>query len=403
MGTKIEGGVIDGLTITTPERRKCRAKRYAIKFNPPCLFLEYEDALRKRRVRAVKINSLSDSVKVDDLTRKVIKSFPRILDPDSVKYDQVKNLIQQLINNYKALKATEKAADPKSNADTAPASVDVDSTLELKHPTSASAESQEKAKSKAKDLELKLFMNDASTLAHSSGDTNISERESAPSKASPSSTRSSPSTFSSGGQDDLDECGVDHDRSESEVARSSCKDLIDDSSPPSRATIPSTLALGSTPAALPGKGDGQSLAAAAASTAATPLPRRLGGLPSLAPIGVSSPVGDRLKALPPLHSPSSTLLGGGGALAPLKGPLGLGKERPTSSLLDVEGPDEAEGGKEEEEEEKEEEEEEEEEEHNAKDNDASKQEDGYHHGDDESTEEEEEMAAKEIKGIHMVD
>lgn len=30
-----------------------RAKRYAVKFQPPCIFLEYEDASKKRRVRAV--------------------------------------------------------------------------------------------------------------------------------------------------------------------------------------------------------------------------------------------------------------------------------------------------------------------------------------------------------------
>lgn len=31
-----------------------RAKRYAIKFDPPCVFLEYEDGSLKRRVRAVR-------------------------------------------------------------------------------------------------------------------------------------------------------------------------------------------------------------------------------------------------------------------------------------------------------------------------------------------------------------
>ncbi len=30
-----------------------KAKRYAVKFNPPCIFLEYEDTQTKRRVRAV--------------------------------------------------------------------------------------------------------------------------------------------------------------------------------------------------------------------------------------------------------------------------------------------------------------------------------------------------------------
>lgn len=30
-----------------------KARRYALKFSPPCIFLEYEDSLGKRRVRAV--------------------------------------------------------------------------------------------------------------------------------------------------------------------------------------------------------------------------------------------------------------------------------------------------------------------------------------------------------------
>ena len=32
-----------------------QAKRYAVKFNPPCIFLEYEDTHTKRRVRAVSL------------------------------------------------------------------------------------------------------------------------------------------------------------------------------------------------------------------------------------------------------------------------------------------------------------------------------------------------------------
>lgn len=31
-----------------------KAKRFAVKFQPPCIFLEYEEASQKRRVRQVR-------------------------------------------------------------------------------------------------------------------------------------------------------------------------------------------------------------------------------------------------------------------------------------------------------------------------------------------------------------
>ena len=31
-----------------------KAKRFAVKFNPPCIFLEYEDSSAKTRVREVR-------------------------------------------------------------------------------------------------------------------------------------------------------------------------------------------------------------------------------------------------------------------------------------------------------------------------------------------------------------
>ncbi|GFH33672.1 predicted protein, partial [Haematococcus lacustris] len=68
---------------------KFYAKRYAVKFEPPCIFLEYEeDKTRKRRVRAVKLTHVDIDMDTDKLTRKVIRSFPRKLVVQSVKYDQ---------------------------------------------------------------------------------------------------------------------------------------------------------------------------------------------------------------------------------------------------------------------------------------------------------------------------
>eukprot|EP00955_Chlamydomonas_euryale_P107161 365747-Chlamydomonas_euryale.AAC.38 len=74
----------------------CRARRFAVKFSPPCIFLEYEDASKKMRVRevswswtsnaastqavvcslvvacyAVKLTKVVPDTEVDKLTRKV--------------------------------------------------------------------------------------------------------------------------------------------------------------------------------------------------------------------------------------------------------------------------------------------------------------------------------------------
>ncbi|GFR46471.1 hypothetical protein Agub_g8048 [Astrephomene gubernaculifera] len=90
----------------TPEQDGCyRAKRYALKFDPPCIFLEYEDISKKRRVRAVKLTTVQASTDVDRLTRKVIRSFPRKLDSASVKYDQVRKLVVKLLDYLAANEA----------------------------------------------------------------------------------------------------------------------------------------------------------------------------------------------------------------------------------------------------------------------------------------------------------
>jgi len=79
------------------------AKRFAIKFQPPCLFLEYNEVkTQKTRVRAVKITEHSADRDLDRLTRKVIRSFPRKLDPSSIKYDQVRKLVAKLVDRLQA-------------------------------------------------------------------------------------------------------------------------------------------------------------------------------------------------------------------------------------------------------------------------------------------------------------
>ncbi|GLC39323.1 hypothetical protein PLESTM_000883700 [Pleodorina starrii] len=46
----------------------------------------------------VKLDGVKPNVDVDRLTRKVIRSFPRRLDPNSVKYDQVRRLVVSLVD-----------------------------------------------------------------------------------------------------------------------------------------------------------------------------------------------------------------------------------------------------------------------------------------------------------------
>ncbi|PNW74679.1 hypothetical protein CHLRE_12g487350v5 [Chlamydomonas reinhardtii] len=59
--------------------------------------------------RWVKLNGVQPSVDVDRLTKKVIRSFPRKLEPTSVKYDQVRKLVVKLLE-YLAAAAAEAAA-----------------------------------------------------------------------------------------------------------------------------------------------------------------------------------------------------------------------------------------------------------------------------------------------------
>lgn len=43
-----------GRSATMENEGSYRAKRYALKYQPPCIFLEYEDTTKRRRVRAVR-------------------------------------------------------------------------------------------------------------------------------------------------------------------------------------------------------------------------------------------------------------------------------------------------------------------------------------------------------------
>jgi hypothetical protein len=91
-----------------------KAKRYAVKYDPPAIYLEYEDEQMLPRVRVVKLNKIESDTDIDRLTRKVTRSFPRRLDPASVKHDQVRKLIKKLVDR-KQQQDLEKAAEAKED------------------------------------------------------------------------------------------------------------------------------------------------------------------------------------------------------------------------------------------------------------------------------------------------
>ena len=75
----------------------CKAKRYAVKYNPATIVLEYETPTHEKRLRSVKVQGLDESSDVEMLTEKVIRSFPRNLDRKSVSVKQVQRLVEKLI------------------------------------------------------------------------------------------------------------------------------------------------------------------------------------------------------------------------------------------------------------------------------------------------------------------
>mmetsp|Transcript_9248 Transcript_9248/g.16289 ORF Transcript_9248/g.16289 Transcript_9248/m.16289 type:complete len:338 (+) Transcript_9248:23-1036(+) len=93
-----------------------RATRYAVRYDPPCVFLEYMDSLdHKLRVRTVKLN-LQAEADVDRLTRKVIRSFPRRLDPTSIKTEQVRKLVLKLVQHWQLLNGHSNGASSNSSS-----------------------------------------------------------------------------------------------------------------------------------------------------------------------------------------------------------------------------------------------------------------------------------------------
>ena len=75
----------------------CNAKRYAVKYNPATIVLEYETPTHEKRLRSVKVQGLDNASDVVMLTEKVIRSFPRNLDRNSVSVKQVQRLVEKLI------------------------------------------------------------------------------------------------------------------------------------------------------------------------------------------------------------------------------------------------------------------------------------------------------------------
>ncbi|KAF6258941.1 hypothetical protein COO60DRAFT_1516206, partial [Scenedesmus sp. NREL 46B-D3] len=76
-----------------------KASRLAVKYSPPTLYLEYTDIQQQHtRVRAVKLSYITHATDLDYLTCKVIKGFPRGLDPSTVNTRQVRQLLQQLVD-----------------------------------------------------------------------------------------------------------------------------------------------------------------------------------------------------------------------------------------------------------------------------------------------------------------
>lgn len=73
-----------------------KPQRFAIKFNPPRFILEYSDDV-KTRLRTVNVRIVPEA-DVNIITKQVVKAFPRRIDRTAIKVDQVKRLVQRLID-----------------------------------------------------------------------------------------------------------------------------------------------------------------------------------------------------------------------------------------------------------------------------------------------------------------
>jgi len=81
------------------------ARRLAVRFAPPTVILEYSEgdgsggasAARKRRLRIVRLGVLMEQdLTVEQLAKRVLRSFPRRLDRRTLKEEQVRALVAQL-------------------------------------------------------------------------------------------------------------------------------------------------------------------------------------------------------------------------------------------------------------------------------------------------------------------
>ena len=75
------------------------ARRLAVRFAPPTVILEYSEGAEasKRRLRIVRLGVLLDQdLTVDQVSKRVLRSFPRRLDRKSFKEEQVRALVAQL-------------------------------------------------------------------------------------------------------------------------------------------------------------------------------------------------------------------------------------------------------------------------------------------------------------------
>ena len=76
-----------------------KARRFALRKEPPAIYLEYLDAQGKTRVRTVHVNHLSPREDALRLADKVIRAFPRKLDPSTVKKEQIVQLVERLLHH----------------------------------------------------------------------------------------------------------------------------------------------------------------------------------------------------------------------------------------------------------------------------------------------------------------
>ncbi|GAX80124.1 hypothetical protein CEUSTIGMA_g7562.t1 [Chlamydomonas eustigma] len=85
-----------------PASSQCRATRYAVKFEPPCFCLEYQDESAQKRVRQVKLTKICNGEDPDRLTKKIIRSFPRHLDARGIKHAQIRKLVLKLLEHIRS-------------------------------------------------------------------------------------------------------------------------------------------------------------------------------------------------------------------------------------------------------------------------------------------------------------